>query len=1388
MSAKFNILYGSILALLVILMFWIFSMQKSTQLTLDIKDLQQTVEKKDQTIVSIQQTLKETNDLTQNVKDKNKIIPKLTKNIAVLEEEIIAYRQQLEGEKTAYEQHLNALQGEVQIQHTQINERSEKLQSLKKEYVEKQHFLAQTEKAKLSSDAQTGELADALTASQELLEQKEEQLKQLTTALEEKSSSISLYNRKLQATEELLSLSESKNVQNNLNLSLILDELRTKNSFHAGTGTQPAIGQSERSTTTAMNLTLILDELIQKTQLASALQDKLNLLGAKDTHSGISHQSQQTIEQTSELFKATNTTIAMNMSLILDELLAKTQLAGELQIQINALKGAKEKGLKPTKITAITELEALMATMGKKKVSLAQLEEQLLEANFQIQEFKTSQATLQSHADDQNVRIQVLLVELHNKEDLLYSENNKLKQQHLNNQAATDELDKLRIETKKAGQKLAELQKSLANNDLEREAIVKQAQSSADPLREKVTSLELQLSEALKTNITLVNEKNILNQELVPLESSLKEALVQVARLTTDIESAKTALQHEKNTRLSLTSETEGTKRALEQAQEKYTALSNKFVELETELTSETSLQTEQVTTLKQQLADTIKSNAALTDGKKTSIDQLTELQSINDSLNKELAPANASLKEALAQVALLTTDIESAKNALQHEENTRLSLTSETEGTKRALEQAQEKYTALSYKFVALETELTSETSIQTGQVTTLKQQLANTIKSNAVLTDEKKAFIDQLTELQSINDSLNKELAPANASLKEALAQVALLTTDIESAKTALQHEENTRLSLTSETEGTRLALEQTKEKYTALSNKFAELETELTSETSLQTGQVTTLKQQLADTIKSNAVLTDEKKTSIDQLTELQSINDSLNKELAPANASLKEALAQVELLTKEIQTVKTVQQQVEEKHLSISTEGEAAKLALDQAREKYTVLHGQYTELEAALQNTNTKRTEQITSLQSLLQQQTASTEGIQGDFEAKLAAAAASLKAANEESTTLNSTIEQLATTIAEQDQTIQDLTNKTSTENSEQVLKNSLLREEVAAAKLLSDKQAAEDATRTKEQEAAINSLNTKLTASTEQLTSFQENLEQTKTQLTEKTNNITTQQQEIANLLEQAADVKIITDQQAATLKSTEENLTTLQEKQKSLTASHSDTQQQLVSSQEEAATLQGTIASLTEERNQLLLVSKDSDNDGINDAEDTCPETIQGASVNAQGCEEDTDQDGLVDRLDLCPGTAYGSTIDSVGCGVDQKTVILKGISFQFGTADLTEDAHSVLKSAAVILQNNPDIRMEVAGHTDSRGDDNANIHLSTLRAEAVLSYLVSAGVAANRLQAKGYGSDKPIADNTNREGRAKNRRVELKRIDTAPAAPQNTEPVPTTNETTE
>ena len=73
----------------------------------------------------------------------------------------------------------------------------------------------------------------------------------------------------------------------------------------------------------------------------------------------------------------------------------------------------------------------------------------------------------------------------------------------------------------------------------------------------------------------------------------------------------------------------------------------------------------------------------------------------------------------------------------------------------------------------------------------------------------------------------------------------------------------------------------------------------------------------------------------------------------------------------------------------------------------------------------------------------------------------------------------------------------------------------------------------------------------------------------------------------------------------------------------------------------------------------------------------------------------------------------------------------------------------------------------RFQVAGHTDSKGKDDYNMKLSQERAEAVRNYLISKGIAAERLTAKGYGETKPVADNATEEGRTQNRRVELQRL---------------------
>ncbi|MDZ7594823.1 MAG: OmpA family protein [Thiobacillus sp.] len=106
----------------------------------------------------------------------------------------------------------------------------------------------------------------------------------------------------------------------------------------------------------------------------------------------------------------------------------------------------------------------------------------------------------------------------------------------------------------------------------------------------------------------------------------------------------------------------------------------------------------------------------------------------------------------------------------------------------------------------------------------------------------------------------------------------------------------------------------------------------------------------------------------------------------------------------------------------------------------------------------------------------------------------------------------------------------------------------------------------------------------------------------------------------------------------------------------------------------------------------------------------------------------------------------------------------LVLEGVNFDFDKATLRQEDASELDKNVEALKAWGDVNIEVAGHTDSMGSDAYNMRLSKQRAEAVRNFLISRGVAADRLTAKGYGEAQPVADNATEEGRFKNRRVEL------------------------
>jgi OmpA-OmpF porin, OOP family len=187
------------------------------------------------------------------------------------------------------------------------------------------------------------------------------------------------------------------------------------------------------------------------------------------------------------------------------------------------------------------------------------------------------------------------------------------------------------------------------------------------------------------------------------------------------------------------------------------------------------------------------------------------------------------------------------------------------------------------------------------------------------------------------------------------------------------------------------------------------------------------------------------------------------------------------------------------------------------------------------------------------------------------------------------------------------------------------------------------------------------------------------------------------------------------------------------------------------------------------------------DSDGDGVPDYLDKCPNTPTGVVVDAAGCPLDSDGDGVPDYLDKCPNTPTGVQVDADGCPIkkDRDTVIIKqpaeieslilsgDTNFEFNKANLLPNAYSVLDSLVGTMKRHPGYVWEIGGHTDGIGSAKYNYRLSKQRAQAVVDYLVSKGIASNNLTIVGYGKDKPIATNDTNEGRSMNRRVEIKLI---------------------
>lgn len=221
------------------------------------------------------------------------------------------------------------------------------------------------------------------------------------------------------------------------------------------------------------------------------------------------------------------------------------------------------------------------------------------------------------------------------------------------------------------------------------------------------------------------------------------------------------------------------------------------------------------------------------------------------------------------------------------------------------------------------------------------------------------------------------------------------------------------------------------------------------------------------------------------------------------------------------------------------------------------------------------------------------------------------------------------------------------------------------------------------------------------------------------------------------------------------------------------------------------------------------------DYDGDGVYDRLDKCNNTMKGCSVDEFGCPSDADGDGVCDELDQCPNTPKGERVNAQGCSPSQSPgraavkpaptppptpapappkptptpeppkpappkpaseverqlvsggkVRLENIYFETNKAALLPESEATLRQAGEALEKYPDLKVEVQGHTDTRGTAAANQRLSQSRAESVRQYLLDHyRLRPENVIAKGYGETQPETQERNQEELLRNRRVELK-----------------------
>ncbi len=439
--------------------------------------------------------------------------------------------------------------------------------------------------------------------------------------------------------------------------------------------------------------------------------------------------------------------------------------------------------------------------------------------------------------------------------------------------------------------------------------------------------------------------------------------------------------------------------------------------------------------------------------------------------------------------------------------------------------------------------------------------------------------------------------------------------------------------------------------------------------------------------------------------------------------------------------------------------------------------------QLAELKEGLQTTRAELQQAKAGIEASRQQLAASqaqVEDYQDQLE-QLNTVKASLADQQQKNVTLAKEKKQLLDALAKRDEQLAGLEKKLQTASEELQQANSYRErlDELTTIEASLTEQQQENATLAKQRKQ----LQSELASRDEQLATLRETLQTTTMELQQAKSGRDESRQQLAASQAQAGSYKRQLDALNARLKEQQQAMLEAKQQMAAIVSARDSLRADLTASTDELARVQASLENALAQAEQLRQAAADNRTQAAPAAavavaalesrapaaaetETAAQKSAEHLATSAGGAAPDSDGDGVADATDLCAATAQGVDVGPTGCAAGA-TIPLKGVNFRYNSHELTAGARRVLDRVAAILADKPDIRLEVAGHTDSQGDPVYNQWLSQQRAQAVRDYLVRHGLDRKRISARGYGDQQPVADNTTVAGLVQNRRVELRSL---------------------